>query len=235
MVDQQRWNAVIHDVLACGCTLEAVDGEFVDVGDAVTFKGELFSVVRVHTASGGEVVLRNTKGTTVAGMDEVEYVGKDLLSGLKKARKLVPGSTVRHRTLNLVGTVSHKSKDKWLVVVWDSAEKRSKRFKWSAEDVEVLAVGESPLSEDAWGPKMRPSSSSREHRTSLGRVSQPKKKAKSPTISTADLIKEEVSGLRKEEEVDDVMTSILKKKEKKSSVDLESVDKVKPKKRKGTW
>jgi hypothetical protein len=120
------------------------------------------------------------------------------------------------------------------VVVWDAKEGKQRTFVWPSEALDVLKEG--PPSTKLYVPRGEYVPSAQEARRSTGyRDTSPapkKRKAKSHSITTADLIKEEVNDLRKS---DAVAPPPMRPESKDKRVDLDDIEKVKPKKRKGTW
>jgi hypothetical protein len=227
---QTKLGAITHILLECGCTLEAIDDTYVSAGDAVLHGEELY---RVDASEDGVVTISNVNGVKNVMIELVTYIAKDTLSAPKKNLRIMSGAEVRHKENGLVGTVSHRdAHGRWMVVVWDSHALKQKKFVWYPNELEVLK--EASSHSRAYIPRSEYVPSPAQARRSGGSygTSTPKKKTKSHSISTADLIKEEVSDLRKQQQGPVKLKPVSKPAEKKEE---DPVEKVKPKKRKGVW
>lgn len=168
ITNQMRHDGVVHEVLACGCTIETETPLKFNKGDIVRFDNELYIVV--DNDKYGLVSIQNINGYWTVSADDIEYVGPDTISGMFRTR--------------LQKSDLPRSTD------WESLG---------------VSVGNSPKKKD---PKNKPLS-----------------------ISTADLIKDEVKELQKTEDEYPVTKPLSKKKK----IDVDSIEPVQIKKRKGKW
>jgi hypothetical protein len=213
VVDDRSSGGFSHQVLACDCVVEIECEVPIQAGDVVLFNSQLWRVDSVSPRSiGGDfLTLINVNGECHTYADVVDYVGKDTLSGLKsKTCEFSVGDLVWKSVIDQYGTVVEViSSDavKCRVTFGDGV----KYFVWNTVDLTLSykaskatpvkkSYAVSDWKKQDYGYKSEwddaCASSTTWKQPTAKPILPPTKKT---SISTADLIKEEVRSLEAEE------------------------------------
>lgn len=210
VVAERSMGATTHSTLACGCTVETVEQQDIAIGEVVFYQDELYRVE--DTTDDGGLLLRNVYRAALAKIELCIRVGPDTLTGMQVDQYLEVGATVRHVTRRLTGKVfSSAPNNGWKVRTSDG-----QTYVWDDHELEILRP---PPKESRYfsgvpakPPKKKSSGGAIRRDRNGGRYvdygpstssPSPKKKVKrepkAPAISTADLIKEEIHELEKDQ------------------------------------
>ena len=243
VVAERSMGATTHSTLACGCTVETVEQQDIAIGEIVFYKDQLYRVD--DTVDDGGLLLRNVYREVLAKLELCVLVGADTLTGMQVNQYLEVGATVRHVTRRITGKVfSSAPSNGWKIRTSDG-----QTYVWDEQELEVLRPALTDRRESRYFPGIpsKPNKKKGHTRRPLekyGRstdrymdygdpVSKPPKtkQKKSPAISTADLIKEEIDELEKDQ--DQPVRLVKKPTSKKSTTSEEPIGPVP--KRSGSW